>query len=301
MCSIKLKTLLITGSSGFIGSHLISSVVSDYKIIGISNKKQSKKMNFFHYEKDIAKEVRIKSSLSTIIHLAAVSDVRYCELYPSLCINVNVLGTHKILEMCRKKDANLIFTSTSHVYGLPKKLPIMEDEMIKPTSIYATSKIMAENLCESYAKTYGLNITVLRLFSVYGHNSPVHNVVYNIMNQYITKSIVNLGNLKSKRDFIYITDVIDAIKIILENQKGYEVFNVGSGYANTIRSVCDKVSKISKRNLRIESKMDKLRKNDIKEIKCSYSKINRIHKWSPKFDLDAGLQAMYNHMISKSN
>ncbi len=296
-----MKTLLITGSSGFIGSHLISSIASDYKIIGISNKKQTKKMNFFHYEKDITKEVRIKSSLSTIIHLAALSDVRYCKLYPSLCINVNVLGTHKILEMCRKKDVNLIFTSTSHVYGLPKKLPIMEDEMIKPTSIYATSKIMAENLCESYAKTYGLNITVLRLFSVYGHNSPVHNAVHNIMNQYITKSIVNLGNLKSKRDFIYIDDVIDAIKIILENQKGYEVFNVGSGYTNTIRSVCDKVAKISKRNLRIESKIDKLRNNHIKEIKCSYSKINRIHKWSPKFDLDTGLQTMYNHMISKSN
>jgi nucleoside-diphosphate-sugar epimerase len=294
---------LITGSSGFIGNHLISSIASNYKIIGVSNKKQVNKMkNFFHLEKDLSvEEIRIKSSLSTIIHLAALSDVRYCELNPSLCIDVNVLGTKKILEICRKKDADFIFTSTSHVYGQPKKLPVIEDEVIKPTSIYATSKIMAENLCESYAKTYGLNITVLRLFSVYGPNSPIHNVVYNIMNQYITKPIVNLGNLKSKRDFIYIDDVIYAINLILQNQKGYEVFNIGSGYMNSIKSICEKVAKISKRNLRIESAMNKLRNNDIKEIKCSYSKINRIHKWSPKFDLDLGLQTMYNYMNTKSN
>lgn len=298
-----MNTILITGSSGFIGSHLISSIIPNYKIIGISNKKQTSKMkNFFHLEKDlVAEDIRIKSSLSTIIHLAALSDVRYCELNPSLCIDVNILGTKKILEMCRKNDTNLIFTSTSHVYGLPKKLPITEDEVVKPTSIYATSKIMAENLCESYAKTYGLNITVLRLFSVYGPNSPLHNVVYNIMNQYMTKPTVVLGNLKSKRDFIYIDDVIYAIKLVLQNQKGYEVFNVGSGCASTIKSVCDKVAKISKRNPGIESVMNKLRNNDIREIKCSYSKINKIHKWIPKFDLDLGLQTMYNHMKIKSN
>jgi nucleoside-diphosphate-sugar epimerase len=301
--SIKLDTLLLTGSSGFIGSNLVSSINSNYKIFGISNKKQTNKIkNFFHQKKDLnVEDIKIRSSFSTIVHLAALSDVKYCELNPSICVNVNVLGTKKMLEICRKKDSNFIFTSTSHVYGSPKKIPITEDERVKPTNIYATSKIMAENLCESYAKTYGLNIAVLRLFSVYGPNSPQHNVVHSIMNQYMTKQVINLGNLKSKRDFIYIDDVIDAIKIIIKKQKGYEVFNVGCGKSTSIKSICDNISKISKRKPKINLIKNKLRKNDIKEIKCSYSKINKIHNWKPKYDLNLGLQSMYNQLISKVN
>lgn len=287
---------MLTGSNGFIGSNLISSINSNYKIIGISNKKQIKKIkNYFHQKKDLyIEDIKIRTPISTIVHLAALSDVKFCEKNPSLCINVNVLGTKKMLEICRKKDANFLFTSTSHVYGTPKKIPITEDEILKPTNIYATSKIMAENLCESYAKTYGLNIAILRLFSVYGPNSPKHNVINSIMNQYMTKQVVNLGNLKSKRDFIYIQDVIDAIKLVIKKQRGYEVFNIGCGKSTSIESVCRNVSKISKRKPKINSVKTKLRNNDIKEIKCSYYKINKIHNWKPKFNLNLGLQSIYN-------
>ena len=290
---------MITGSTGFIGSHLSSSINLDYKIFGVSNKNQTKKIrNVFHHKKDLNQEnIAIKSSISTIIHLAALSDVKFCDLNPSLCIDVNVLGTKKMLEICRKKDTNFIFSSTSHVYGTPKKIPITENETVKPGNIYASSKIMAENLCESYAKTYGLNITVLRFFSVYGENSPAHNVVQNIINQYMTKQSVNLGNLKPKRDFIYIDDVIDAIKLVLKDQKGYEVFNIGSGKSTSIKSICDKVSKITKNKNKINSVKNRRRKNEIKEIRCDYSKINKRYKWVPKYNLDLGLQKTYEKLV----
>ena len=96
-----MKSLLLTGSNGFIGNHLISSIASNYKIIGLSNKEQTKKIkNYIHQKKDLtSEEIKIRSSFSTIIHLAALSDVKFCEFNPSICIDVNVIGTKKMLEI----------------------------------------------------------------------------------------------------------------------------------------------------------------------------------------------------------
>ena len=284
--------VLITGSSGFLGNHLINSMQDSQRIFGISNKEQNSIMKNFHHKKlDLRKEnINIRSEISTIIHLAALSDVKYCNENPSLCFDINVLGTKKVLEICRKKDLNLIFASTSHVYGKPEKNPIVEKESTKPNSIYSTTKIIGENLCESYSKTYGLDITVLRFFSIYGPNAPNHNVIYNIINQYQTNSKIKIGNLKPKRDFLYIDDAIKAIKIVNKNQKGFQIFNVGSGESYSIRTICKKIENIMKKRLMIEVDKSKIRKNDIPEIRSDYSKIKKIHGWKPEISLYEGLK-----------
>jgi len=192
--------------------------------------------------------------------------------------------------MCRKKDTKFIFASTSHVYGKPEKNPISEKERTKAGSIYATTKMMGENLCESYAKTYGLNIAIFRFFSLYGPYAPKHNVVYNIINQYRDNSKIKIGNLKPRRDFLYIDDAIRAIKIVNKNQKGFQIFNVGSGKSFSIKTVCDKIEKIIKKKVRIEVDKSKIRKNDVLEMRCSYNKIKKIHCWKPLISLDEGLK-----------
>lgn len=261
------------------------------KIIGLSNNKQNKSKNFQHYKIDLrTKNILIKPKISSIIHLAAISDVKFCNENPSLCFDINVLGTKKILEICRKKDVNLIFASTSHVYGKPKKNPITEKERTKPNSIYSTTKIMGENLCESYAKTYGLNISVLRFFSLYGPNAPKHNVVHNIINQYLSNSKIKIGNLKPKRDFLYVDDAIRAVKKVNENQKGFQVFNIGSGKSSSIKTICDKIEKIQKKGIKIESDKNRIRKNDVLEIRCDNTKIRKTLSWKPQISLDKGLE-----------
>ena len=167
-----------------------------------------------------------------------------------------------MLEICRKKDANFIFASTSHVYGQPKKNPICEKEDTKQNSIYASTKIAGENLCELYSKTYGLNISILRFFSLYGPNSPKHNVIFNIINQYKNNSIIKMGNLKPKRDFLFIDDAIRAINLINENQKGFEIFRL-------FRIIEEKISlkyhQYAKRSVELMNKDDKMFKKKANE------------------------------------
>lgn len=286
-----MEKILITGSSGFLGNHLISLMQKSQKIIGLSNNEQNKSKNFQHLNVDLrAKNISVKSNISSIIHLAAISDVKFCNQNPSLCFDINVSGTKKLLEISRKNDANLIFASTSHVYDKPKKNPITEKEITKPNSIYSTTKIMGENLCESYSKTYGLNISILRFFSLYGPNAPKHNVIYNIINQYLTSSKIKMGNLKPKRDFLYVDDAIRAIKMVNEKQKGFQIFNIGSGKSSSIKTVCDKIEKILKKKVMIVSDKNKIRKNDILEMKCDNTKIRKTFSWKPQISLDTGLE-----------
>jgi len=287
-----MNEILITGSSGFLGSHLVDCLQNSQKIIGLSNNKQeNKSKNVSHNKIDLrTNSIIIRSKISSIIHLAAVSDVKYCNDNPSVCFDVNVVGTKKMLEICRKKDIDFIFASTSHVYGKPKINPISEKETTKANSIYSATKIIGENLCEAYAKTYGLNIAVFRFFSLYGPKAPKHNVVYNIINQYKNNSKVKIGNLKPKRDFLYIDDAIRAIKTVNGNQKGFQIFNVGSGKSFSIKTISDKIEKIMKKKVTVETDKTKIRKNDILEIKSDYSKIKKIHHWKPKISLDEGLK-----------
>ena len=119
-----------------------------------------------------------------------------------------MLGEASTTKIARKKDAEFIFLSSSHIYGNSKNLPLSETESSSPLSHYASSKKISEILCETYARTYGLNIRIARIFSVYGPNSSKSNLIFNIINQAIHNSQITLGNITPKRDFIFIDDII---------------------------------------------------------------------------------------------
>jgi len=217
---------------------VLTSKLKKFNIIGISDKKIKKVKNVTPIIKSVNKinNTDIKNSFQTLIHLAAISDVSFCNTNPKKCFEVNVNGTSKMLEMARKNDANMIIASSSHVYENPKHLPIKEDWKLNPSSMYSSSKIMTETLCETYAKLYGLNITVLRLFSVYGPGSPEHNVIQNIIKQMKTKSVISLGNINAKRDFVYIDDVVNAFYSVIKLQKkGFGVYNICTNKSTSIR------------------------------------------------------------------
>ena len=296
----EMSSFLITGSSGFLGKHLVSSIEKNHKVLGLSNDAQyNKSKNFSHLQLNLKKKkIEIKQSISTIVHLAAMSDITLCNKNPSLCYDINISGTKKMLDICRKKDANFIFASSSYVYGHPKKLPISEKEPLKPNSIYGASKILAESLCEGYAKIYGLNITVLRFFSIYGPNSPNHNIIFNIIKQQLKSPNITIGNRKPKRDFVYVDDVINAIKLVSKNQKGFDILNVGSGKSFSIEYICKKIAKISKKKQKIVTDNKKVRKNDIPEMRCSYGRIKKIHNWKPKISIDYGLAKTYDYYLN---
>ena len=296
---IKMKQITITGHNGFLGSNLVLKLISEkYDITGISKTikknnsiKQIKRNILNIKDSDIAKN-------SCIIHLAAITDFGYCEKHPEQCHTVNVMGTQKILEIARKKNCSLIFASTSHVYAIPHKLPIKETHPIHPNSVYSQSKISAEKLCEAYSKSYGLDITVLRLFSVYGPRSSEHKVESSIITQLLSNMTVKIGNLYPKRDFIYKDDTIRAFQIAIKNLKNFNIYNIGSERSYSIQEIYNILKKFSgKKNLVITAKT-KIRKNDVKNVVSDCSKIKKLG-WKPEISINEGLELTLNWHIAK--
>ena len=292
-----MKTILVTGFNGFIGTHLIPALASKYALIGLSNSKNPLiKIPQIKQNISTINENSIPGKISTIIHLAATSDVDYCQNNPVDSSIVNILGTQKILELARKKDANVIFLSTSHVYGNPIQIPIKEDDEKNPQSIYSATKLSAEIICKSYFHSYGINTAVARLFSVYGPNNPKHSLVANIIKQLVVGKAIQLGNISSKRDFLYVQDVIDAILLLVKKNHGYAEYNIGSGTSHSVSHICDMLKKISGKNISVKSVQTKLRKNDIHEVVSDPNKIKSLG-WKPKISLYDGLRFTYDWYV----
>jgi UDP-glucose 4-epimerase len=294
-----MKQIIITGHNGFLGSNLLLKLISEkYDITGISKTikkndsiKQIKRNILNIKDSDIAKN-------SCIIHLAAITDVVYCEKYPEECYKVNVMATQKILEIARKKNCSLIYPSTSHVYGIPRKLPIKETHPTNASSVYSESKISGEKLCEMYSKSYGLNISVLRLFSTYGPKNSEYKVESRIITQLLSNRSIKIGNLSPKRDFIYIDDVIRAFQIVIKNLKGFNIYNVGLERSYSIQEICNILKKLSGKKISVVTDKTKLRKNDIKNVVSDCSKIKKLG-WKPKISINKGLELTLNWYITR--
>jgi len=284
------KTILVTGSNGFIGSHLLKTLLKKYKVIGINHTQDTKTRNYFPLKKNIAKLSinEIPEKLSGVIHLAALTDVNLCNKNPKKCFLTNIIGTQKVLEIARKNNCKFVYISTNHVYGNPEKLPIDENHPRAPNSIYAASKLAAEICCEGYSKSYDMDIAIVRLFSVYGPNSPPHLVTSKIITQ-LQKKYLILGNLSSQRDFVYISDAVNAIKIVFEKSSGFNAYNVGTGKCHSISNICNLLKNLSKSNVPVRTLKSKIRKNDIKKIMSNNTKIKKLG-WKPQVNLDLGLK-----------
>ena len=295
-----MKNIIVTGHDGFLGSHLVPELQKKFNVIGVSKTSHNQKIT--QLKKDICKisYLDFPGKINYIIHLAAITDPIYCQKNPKECFNVNVNGTQNILELARRKDSKIIFFSTSHVYGIPKKLPVKEGDPKHPNSIYSDSKLDAEIICESYSRTYGLDVSIARLFSVYGPNSSSHLVVNSIINQLLKNKVIQLGNVNSRRDFIYVTDVIQAIKIILKTIHGFNDYNVGTGKSYSILEICEILKKISKKNIPVKSIKSKIRKNDLSKIVCDPTKIQNLG-WNPKIGISVGLQKMLEWYKNPTN
>ena len=295
-----MKNIIVTGHDGFLGSHLVPELQKKFNVIGVSKTGYSQKIT--QLKKDICKisYLDFPEKINYIIHLAAITDPICCQKNPKECFNVNVNGTQNILELARRKDSKIIFFSTSHVYGIPKKLPVKEGDPKHPNSIYSDSKLDAEIICESYSRTYGLDVSIARLFSVYGPNSSSHLVVNSIINQLLKNKVIQLGNVNSRRDFIYVTDVIQAIKIILKTIHGFNDYNVGTGKSYSILEICEILKKISKKNIPVKSIKSKIRKNDLSKIVCDPTKIQNLG-WKSKIGISVGLQKMLEWYKNPTN
>ena len=288
-----MKKIVITGHTGFIGQNLINELdIKKFNITGISRTRlDNTNLNQIKRNIQDIKNSDIEKK-SIIIHLAGMTNVLDCEKNPVECFKINVEGTQKILQIAKEKKCKVIFPSTSHVYGHPKKIPIDENQIVSATSIYSASKIAGEILCQGYSNTYKMDIAVFRLFSAYGPRNSDYKVESRIISQLLTKKKIKLGNLSPKRDFIYILDVVNAIKVIMRNLKKFEIYNIGTGKSHSIKELSITLKKISGKNIPIQTIKNYSRKTDIPNVVCNNKKIRKLG-WKPKISFYKGLEMTY--------
>lgn len=260
-----MKTYLITGSSGFIGSNLTKRILSDHpdiQVIGLDNMndyydvslkeyrlKELEQFSNFKFikgniaDKDLVNKVFANYKPSIVVNLAAQAGVRYSIDHPDTYIESNVIGFYNILEACRHNPVeHLVYASSSSVYGGNTKVPFStEDKVDNPVSLYAATKKSNELFAHCYSKLYDIPTTGLRFFTVYGPAGRPDMAYFGFTNKLIkgeTIKIFNYGNCK--RDFTYIDDIVEGIIRVMnkapEKKKGndglpippYAVYNIGN-------------------------------------------------------------------------
>lgn len=271
--------------------------MSQNNIIGLVKNKPNfiiKGIQYVGIDLSKKKKIDIEKKIDVIIHLASLTDIDKCQKNPRLCFETNVQGSINVLDLARKNDSRIIFASTSHVYGKPSSLPINEKHILNPISIYAASKTSAEHLFQTSSKNYGIQTDILRIFNPYGPYSPPHQIIGRIISQLKKSNTLHLGNLETKRDFIYIDDVVDAILKTknTKTKKDLRIFNVGSGTSIKIKDIIVILEKILGKNFTILS--EPKRHNDIPELKANISLIKKELNWKPKISIHQGLEKTYN-------
>ena len=244
---LKNKTVLVTGSAGFVGSNLCLKLMEEFSeitIIGYDNvndyydvsikeyrlKKLQEvadaheKVTYVNIKGDLAdrkavEEVFVKYRPEVVVNLAAQAGVRYSISNPDAYMSANMIGFYNILELCRAYPVeHLVYASSSSVYGSNKKVPYSTDDRVdNPVSLYAATKKANELFAHSYSKLYNIPSTGLRFFTVYGPAGRPDMAYFSFTNKLIkgeTIEIFNFGNCK--RDFTFIDDIVEGVKRVME-------------------------------------------------------------------------------------
>lgn len=311
--------ILVTGGAGFIGSHLCERLLEKgEKVICVDDfndfysperKKKNisvceKNKNFKLYKTDIRdfdklEKIFQENKIKKIIHLAARAGVRLSIKNPLLYSDVNIKGMINLLELAKKFKINqFIFGSSSSVYGTNKKIPFSEnDKLESPISPYAVSKIAGEIYCKVYSELYGINIACLRFFTVYGPRGrpdmAPHKFTDLIANG---KEIEMYGDGSSKRDYTYVTDIVEGIIKASEKNFKFEIINLGDSNSVELRYFISLIEK----NLGKKAKIIKkpLQPGDVLVTFADISKAKKLLGWEPKVKIEDGISKLvewYRH------
>lgn len=294
--------VLITGSEGFIGSHLTEKLISlgynvtalvQYNSFGnIGNlkfltKDKIKNCNIeFADIRDEDKILKLGKNKDIIIHLAALISIPYSYSSYKSFIDTNINGTVNILR-CLKKNNNtkLIHTSTSEVYGTAQKIPMDESHRIYPQSPYAASKASADLIVNSFYNSFNLPIITLRPFNTFGPRQSPRAIIPTIIKQFIeNKKNLTLGNINTGRDFTYVEDTVDAFKKALKSKKFGETFNIGSNFSTKVSNIIKLISSDFNENKKVLKNSKKIRpnKSEVLNLYSANHKAIKLLKWKPK-------------------
>ncbi len=315
-----MASVLITGSAGFMGSHLAEVLVSaGHRVVGLDNfdpyyPRETKERNiagllqsgsFSLVEADIRDADAVNSVMAEaqpdfILHWAAKAGVRPSLENPAQYAAVNVEGTANILQAARHHmPLKIVFASSSSVYGVHNSLPFSEQaDISRPISPYAATKVAGEALCHSFHHNYGLPIMCLRLLTVYGPRQRPDlaiNKFARLMSQH--KPLPLFGDGSASRDYTHIDDVLAAVTSAMEQDFGFEIVNIGSGRPVRLHELVEALERV----MGMKADIERLPKQvgDMPHTSADIARAGELLDWHPRVALDDGLRSFVNWIANQ--
>ena len=297
--------ILITGINGFIGSHLAVYLKEDNYVIGLVREFNHKtKDNYLKgctlvngdvMNLELLKRILNDYEIDTVFHLAAQSIVKLANTNPKDTYLSNVIGTVNVLEAVRQINPKIkvICASSDKAYGIHDDLPYTEDMDVRAGDPYSTSKACSDLVAQSYAKTYDLNVNIVRSANVYGYDLNLSRIIPSTITRILKgqKPIMYSGVANFKREFIHVTDVCMAYNIVADNGKPGEAYNIGDDEFHTIKDVVIRICEIMEYSPEIE-----IINRPFKEIPFQYLSAEKLKGlgWQKTIYIRKGLELTIN-------
>lgn len=309
----KEKFVLVTGSGGFIGSHVVELLLSQgYNVraflrytshqsrgwlSGDSFEKNDNLELIFGDIRDSGAVERAVEGSSHVLHLAALIGIPYSYIAPGDYMAVNIGGTLNVLEACRRYGIErIVQTSTSENYGTAQYIPIDEKHPLVAQSPYSASKIAADKIVESYHLSFDIPVVTLRPFNTFGPRQSLRAVIPSIITQLLRHpEYLEIGALETKRDFTYVTDVAEGfLKSMITPDIEGELIQLGTGTAYSIKEIIKIISAELDTNPEIKQDSDRLRpeRSEVLELLSDYSKATEKIGWKPEISFEEGIKSV---------
>jgi len=312
-----MKKVLITGITGFVGSHLSEFLLkSNYQVFGTA-RPRSKTENIDHlrskiklFDADILDSHSIYEVVKTarpdyIFHLAAQSFVPTSWASPANTLETNLIGTVHLFEAVRKLEIKprIQIACSSEEYGLvkPGEIPVRETNPLRPLSPYAVSKVAMDMLGYQYFQSYRMKIVRTRAFNHTGPRRGESFVCSNFARQIAEiekgkrEPVLRVGNLAAKRDFTDVRDIVRGYLLAVQKGKPGEVYNLCSGRAIKIEQVLKMLLDFSKAKVKVEKDPDRMRPSDLPVLEGDYSKFRKETGWKPKIAFEKTLKDLLDY------
>ena len=276
----------------------------------MENLEETMKNNKFQFHKADVRDLNflldVFEDVDIVFHEAAFASVPQSVKMPENCNNVNINGILNVLNAARRMDVdNVIFASSSAVYGNTPGFPKTEENRRVPISPYGVAKLACEAYMQVYHHVYGLKTTTLRYFNVYGprqrDDSPYTGVIAIWFNRARNNQNLKVfGDGEQSRDFTFVNDVVQANLLAGEKDTPGEIFNVGAGHPITLTNLGNLILKLTgKENLKLE--YTDPRPGDIKHSFADLTKSKKLLGFQPKYKQEEGLREYFNWYIKKNN
>lgn len=303
--------VLVTGSDGFIGSHLTEELVKKgYNVRAFVYYNSFNSWGWLDtLSKEIMRHVEIfqgdirdpngveeaVKGVDAIFHLAALIAIPFSYHSPDTYVDTNIKGTLNILQAARKLETKrVLVTSTSEVYGTAQYVPIDEKHPFQGQSPYSATKIGADRLTESFYCAFGLPVTIVRPFNTYGPRQSARAVIPTIITQLlIGKNEIKLGSLAPTRDFNYVKDTVSGFISIFESDKTIgEEINIATQKEISIGQLAEELIKQINPNVKIICDEKRLRpkKSEVNRLLGCNEKMKQLTDWKPRYTLEEGLR-----------